>query len=178
MHVIFYFPSEAPRGHDRKRARDEIMSILRRIDRISPAAHYVYEPPDDCPTLRALGVTWNVRPLAGGDTKVQFRPSLTISDASRAAEAAPVILANKKAKYPDYSDNGTVDVWLAVFIVGWNLRRRTDGHPNAGRKRRSVGSVAFRPVNDCESRSWHNDRPRPSETSSIREPERLPPACA
>lgn len=116
MHVIFYFPSEAPRGHDRSRARDEIMSILRRIDRISIADHYVYEPPDDCQVLRSLGVTWTVRPVDDGDAKVQFRPSLTISDASRAVEAAPVVLASKKSKYSDYSDDGTVAVWLAVFM--------------------------------------------------------------
>jgi hypothetical protein len=30
-------------------------------------------------------------------------------------DAAVAILANKKAKFPDYSDSGAFKVWLAVF---------------------------------------------------------------
>ena len=117
MHVVFYFPLEAPRGRERGRARDEILSILRRIDRVSIAFGYRFNVPENCEVLRARDVTWSVTHLGDTEAKVQFRPSLTIPDATRIVNAAERILVDKKLKYPSYSDNGTVPVWLAVFVA-------------------------------------------------------------
>jgi len=115
MHIIFSFPGKAPHGQDRHRVGEEILSILRRIDRRWVALCYRLRPPADCPVLTELGVTWVIRSTSEAEPQVQFRPSLTLPNADRVVDAAVAILANKKAKFRDYSDSGAFKVWLAVF---------------------------------------------------------------
>ena len=141
MHIIFSFPGSAPDGQDRYKAGEEILSILRRVDRRWVALCYKLRPPADCPVLTELGVTWVIRSMSEVEPQVQFRPSLTLPDADRVVDAAIAILAGKKAKYPDYSDGGTFRVWLAVFA--------SDGISAVGlsaiQKRRN-GSAALNPA--------------------------------
>jgi len=115
MHIIFSFPGNAPHGQGRDRAGEEILSILRRIDRRWVALCYRLRPPADCPILTQLGVTWVIRSMSEAEPQVQFRPSLILPNADRLVDTAVAILANKKPKFLDYSDNGAFKVWLAVF---------------------------------------------------------------
>ena len=115
MHIIFSFPGNAPHGQDRHRVGEEILSILRRIDRRWVTLCYRLRPPTDCVVLTELGVTWVIRSMSEAEPQVQFRPSLTLPNADRVVDAAVAILANKKAKFRDYSDSGAFKVWLAVF---------------------------------------------------------------
>ncbi len=100
---------------DRQRARDEIMSILRRVNRASVTGSDVYNVPPDCPILRQLGTTFTIRTEASPG-QVQFRPSLMIASAEGMVEAAPTVIQAKKDKFAGYSDDGALPVWLAVFV--------------------------------------------------------------
>jgi hypothetical protein len=53
--------------------------------------------------------------MSEAEPQVQFRPSLILPNADRLVDTAVAILANKKPKFLDYSDNGAFKVWLAVF---------------------------------------------------------------
>lgn len=42
---------------------------------------------------------------------------LVSSFRSDRVDAAPAVLESKKKRYDDYSDNGAIPVWLAIFIT-------------------------------------------------------------
>jgi hypothetical protein len=116
LHVVFYFPYGAPRGVNRNVATNEILEVLRSIDAEGVRPAYVMEPSPACPVLRSLDVTWSGNKKQA-DTRVQFRPSLTISDAGRVIDRSSGIVVNKKGKFSDYSDGGRYPVWLAAFVA-------------------------------------------------------------
>lgn len=116
MHIFFDFPDDAPRGQSRRTAADEILRVLRSIEPADVRPMHLTEPPADCKLLKSLNVLWAISAMGQADTRVQFRPPLTLADAGRVIAASSDTLRDKKGKHSDYSDNGQHDVWLAIFV--------------------------------------------------------------
>jgi hypothetical protein len=53
----------------------------------------------------------------GGDTGVFVEPLLQLLGNARPRDLFPILFAQKAAKYPEYSDAGTIAVWLAMYVL-------------------------------------------------------------
>lgn len=116
LHVLFDF-DEAPRALFRHAVADEMVQLLLGIQRESATVFEVLEPPPECHQLRRLGVTWAVMAVDQPETYVRFQPPLDLADHRRMVSTAPTVLESKKRRYQQYSDSGSVPVWLAVFVA-------------------------------------------------------------
>ena len=116
MHFVFRFPADTPHGADRAKAAGEVLRTVRSVDKNALRPTTWYRPPTDCTVLVSHGVTWGVSATGKPDTRVQFRPSLTLPTSGGMIDAAADVLSHKRSKHAGYSDGGAVEVWLAVFV--------------------------------------------------------------
>lgn len=121
--IVFEIPRASPKFEIASDVAEEILSLLRSIDR-----NIVRRPvvvPEAFPALHYCGATYQIADTGLSHSTVRFALPLGISDPQRILASVPVRIAAKAAKHFDYSDGGAVPVWLAVFArdeaAGYNL---------------------------------------------------------
>jgi len=116
IRIVFSFPGPTPPANQRQAVRDEILSIMRRVDTNLARSLNRFAVPSDCPVLQGLGASFILRPTEAAAGELKYDPNRDVATVDGIVDAAAPILASKIAKFDDYSAGGTIPVWLAIFV--------------------------------------------------------------
>ena len=112
--VVFVIPDGSPEYEVKEAAADEILAVLASIGRTTELRRAI-KVSDTYPLLSSLGASFSITSRDEVVTRVQFRLPRSLSESIRILASVPVMMAKKAAKHEDYSDAGSIPVWLAVF---------------------------------------------------------------